>query len=242
MTTWDFPATDPVDLRVDIPAGNITVTALATGTATVTVAPCDAGRRGEEFLADTRVEFDGGVLSVIAPDRRGFHRGASLDVAVEVPSGSAAELVTASADVQCSGELRSLAVRTASGDVAAERVSGPVQVHSASGDVRLDEVGDLRAETASGDVAVGTAAGDVSVRTASGDVNVGSVATGRTDITSASGDVNVDVTAGIGVYLDLSTLSGSATSDLEAAAGDHDATVTLRCRTISGDVRVGRAA
>lgn len=242
MTTWDFPATDPIDLRVDIPAGNITVTALATGTATVTVVPCAAGRRGEEFLADTRVEFDGGALSVIAPDRRGYHRGASLDVAVEVPSGSAAELVTASAEVRCSGELRSLAIRTASGDVAAERVSGPVQVHSASGDVRLDEVGDLRAETASGDVEVGTAAGDVSVRTASGDVNVGSVAAGRTDITSASGDVHVDVAAGIGVYLDLSTLSGSATSDLEAAADDHDATVTLRCRTISGDVRVGRAA
>ena len=80
------------------------------------------------------------------------------------------------------------------------------------------------------------------VRTASGDVKVGSVATGRTDITSASGDVDVDVAAGIGVYLDLSTLSGNATSDLEAAAGGHDAAVTLRCRTISGDVRVGRAA
>ena len=242
MTSWDFPATDPIDLRVDVPAGSITVTALATGAATVTVAPCAAGRRGEEFLADTRVEFDGGVLSVIAPDRRGFHRGASLDVTVQVPSGSAGDLVTASADVRCSGELRSLAVRTASGDVTADQVSGPVQVHSASGDVRLGDVGELRAETASGDVHVGTAAGDVSVRTASGDVKVGSVATGRTDITSASGDVDVDVAAGIGVYLDLSTLSGNATSDLEAAAGGHDATVTLRCRTISGDVRVGRAA
>jgi DUF4097 and DUF4098 domain-containing protein YvlB len=242
MTSWDFPATDPIDLRVDIPAGSITVTALATATATVTVAPCAAGRRGEEFLADTRVELDGGVLSVIAPDRRGLHRGASLDVTVQVPSGSAGDLVTASADVRCSGELRSLAVRTASGDVAADRVSGPVQVHSASGNVRLGDVGALRAETASGDVQVRATAGDVSVRTASGDVQIGAVTTGRTDITSASGNVDVDVTAGIGVYLDLSTLSGSATSDLAATAGDHDATVTLRCRTISGDVRVGRAA
>jgi DUF4097 and DUF4098 domain-containing protein YvlB len=242
MTSWDFPATDPIALHVDIPAGNITVTALATETATVTLVPCAAGRRGEEFLAATRVEFDGGVLSVIAPDQRGFHRGASLDVTVEVPSGSAAELVTASADVLCSGELRSLEVRTASGDVAAERVSGPVRVHSASGDVRLGDVGELRAETASGDVQVRATAGDVSVRTASGDVQVGTVTAGRTDITSASGDVSIDVAAGIGVYLDLSTLSGTATSDLAATTGDHDATVTLRCRTVSGDVRVGRAA
>jgi len=242
MTSWDFPATDPIDLHLDIPAGNITVTALAAGTATVTVVPCAEGRRGEEFLAATRVGFDHGVLSVTAPDRRGLHRGASLDVTVEVPSGSAAELVTASADVRCSGELRSLVVRTASGDVAAGRVTGPVQVHTASGDVRLSDVGELRAETASGDVQVGTAAGDVSVRTASGEVRIGAVAAGRTDITSASGDVSVDVPAGIGVYLDLSTLSGSATSDLQATAGDHDTAVTLRCRTISGDVRVGRAA
>ena len=227
MTSWDFPATDPIDLRVDIPAGSITVTALATETVTVTVAPCAAGRRGEDFLADTRVEFDGGVLSVIAPDRRGFQRGASLDVTVQVPSGSAGDLVTASADVRCSGELRSLAVRTASGDVTADQVSGPVQVHSASGDVRLGDVGELRAETASGDVHVQAA---------------GFYGLGRTEITSASGDVDIDVAAGIGVYLDLSTLSGNATSDLDAAAGGHDAAVTLRCRTISGDVRVGRAA
>jgi DUF4097 and DUF4098 domain-containing protein YvlB len=242
MTTWDFHATDPIDLHIDIPAGNIAVTALATETATVTVVPRAAGRRGEEFLAAIRVEFDHGVLSVIAPDRRGFHRGASLDVTVEVPSGSAGEFMTASADVRCFGELRSLVVRTASGDMVAERVSGPVQVHTASGDVRLGDVGELQAETASGDVQVGTAAGDVSVRTASGDVKVGSVALGRTDITSASGDVDVDVAAGTGVYLDLSTLSGNATSDLVASADDHSATVTLRCRTISGDVRVGRAA
>jgi DUF4097 and DUF4098 domain-containing protein YvlB len=242
MTSWDFPAADPIDLHIDIPAGNVTVTAAATQTATVTVAPCAAGRRGAEFLAATRVEFDHGVLSVIAPDRRGVHRGASLDVTVEVPSGSAGELVTASADVRCGGELRSLVIRTASGDVAAEQVTGPVQVHTASGDVRLGHVGELQAETASGDVQVQTSAGDVCVRTASGDVKVGSVTAGRTDITSASGDVTVDVGAGIGVYLDLSTLSGSATSDLMATADDHDPAVTLRCRTISGDVRVGRAS
>jgi DUF4097 and DUF4098 domain-containing protein YvlB len=242
MTSWAFPAAGPNDVLIHIPAGNITVTALATGTATVTAVPSRAGRRAEEFAAATRVEYEHGTLSVTAPDRLGLRTGASLDVTVEVPAGSSCEIVTASADVRCSGELRSLAIRTASGDIAADRVNGPVEVRTASGDVRLGEVGELRVETATGDVQVGTAAGDVCVRTASGDVKVGSVAVGRTDITSASGDVDVDVAAGTGVYLDLSTLSGNATSDLAASADGHRAAVTLRCRTISGDVRVGRAA
>ena len=179
------------------------MTALATGTATVTVVPSRAGRRAEEFAAATRVEYEHGTLSVTAPDRLGLRMAVPVDVTVEVPAGSSCEIVTASADVRCSGELRSLAIRTASGDIAADRVSGPVEVRTASGDVRLGEVGELRVETATGDVQVGTAAGDVCVRTASGDVTVGSVAVGRTDITSASGDVDVNVAAGTGVYLDL---------------------------------------
>ena len=141
MTSWAFPAAGPNDVSIHTPAGNITVTALATGTATVTVVPSRAGRRAEEFAAATRVEYEHGTLSVTAPDRLGLRTGAPLDVTVEVPAGSSCEIVTASADVRCSGELRSLAIRTASGNIAAERVSGPVEVRTASGDVRLGEVG-----------------------------------------------------------------------------------------------------
>ena len=38
MTSWEFPASDPVDVRVRIPAGCVTVRAAATHTATVTLA------------------------------------------------------------------------------------------------------------------------------------------------------------------------------------------------------------
>lgn len=247
MTSWDFPVSDPIDLKISIPAGSVTVTARATDTARVAVVPGRPGRKADDFVAATRVEYEPGTLSVIAPERFGLHRGSSLDVTVELPEGSSGQIVTASADVRCSGDLRSLAVRTASGSVAAERVTGQVQVNSASGEVRLGDIGGLKAETASGDVQIGTAAGDVIVRTASGDVELGAVASGSTDVTSVSGNISVAVAAGTGVYLDLSTLSGSATSELEAAGdagapADDEATVSLRCHTISGDVRVGRAA
>src|ERR1700685_192453 len=75
MTSWEFPASDPVDLRVRIPAGRVTVRAPATQTATVTLETGRLGGRAERFLDDTQVEFDQGALSVIAPDRFGIGRG-----------------------------------------------------------------------------------------------------------------------------------------------------------------------
>jgi len=79
------------------------------------------------------------------------------------------------------------------------------------------------------------------VRTASGSVAVGSVAGGRTDIESASGNIAAAVAPVTGVYLDLSTLSGTASNELGSTSEDSDVAVTLRCRTLSGNVRVGRA-
>jgi DUF4097 and DUF4098 domain-containing protein YvlB len=241
MTSWEFPTQEPIDLHIHIPAGKIAVTAMKTGTANVTVDPSHRGHKGEDFLAATRVEFEPGRLSITAPENFGLHGGSSLAVSVELPAGSSCQIVTASADIRCRGELGSLDVRSASGDLAADRVTGQTRVNSASGAVRLDAVADVEVETASGNVQIGTAAGDISVVTASGSVAVGAVASGRTDVSSASGDISVAVAPGIGVYLDVSTLSGTASNELDASTDDGDVTVRLRCRTLSGNVRVGRA-
>ena len=64
----------------------------------------------------------------------------------------------------------------------------------------------------------------------------------RIEAKSASGDIRVAVRPGIGVYLDLSTLSGTASSDLEPAEQSAGSDMTLSCRTLSGDVHVTRGA
>jgi DUF4097 and DUF4098 domain-containing protein YvlB len=238
MPSWEFPAPDPVDLQVRVPAGDITVSATATQTATVTL---DADDR---TLAVTRVEFDGGRLSIIVPDQQGLRRHGSVDAAVQLPEGSSCRMHTASADVRCTGELGDLEVHTASGDVSAERVSGTARLDTASGDVFVGVAAGVTAETASGDVGIGQVSGDVAVRTASGDVQIETAAGRRAEVKAASGDISVGVAPGIGVYLDLSSLSGSVSSELEPGEeteGAGGAEMTLSCRTISGDVRVGRA-
>jgi DUF4097 and DUF4098 domain-containing protein YvlB len=236
MTSWEFPANDAIDLQIRIPAGDVTVRAAATQTATVTLSGA------ERAIDATSVEFENGVLSVVAPERPGLGRTADLDVTVEVPEGSSCRARTASADVRCTGELSSLDVHTASGDVSAERVSGLARATTASGDVYVGEAGEVDADSASGDVTIGQVSGPVQVSTASGDVRIDAASGSRAEAKSASGDINIAVTPGIGVYLDLSTMSGTVSSELDPAEETGGADMTLSCRTLSGDVQVTRAA
>jgi hypothetical protein len=261
MTNWEFPAPGPVALEARVPAGSITVNAEPVTTATVSLTSPSAAKRGTELIAATAVEFDNGTLSITVPDRVRLLSSTPLDLVVQLPAGSSCVLNAASADIRCSGELGSLAASTASGDVMAERVAGQSSIKTASGDVRLDEAaGDVEVNTASGDVRLGRAGGDVTVNAASGDLSIGRadgsakirsasgdvridyITAGRGEVTTVSGDVSIAVPAGIGVYLDLSAMTGDVSSDLEPADSDSDARLSLHCRSISGDVRVVRAA
>jgi DUF4097 and DUF4098 domain-containing protein YvlB len=260
MTTWEFPAPEPISLEARLPAGDITVSAEDVTTATVSLTPARSGKRGEELIAGTTVEFDGGKLTVIVPDRLRLLSSTSLDLVVRLPRGSSCQLKAASADIRCTGELGSLDARSASGDVTVEQVTGAVSINTASGDVRLKDAaaavqvntasgdtdigragGEVSLNSASGDVTVSRAEGSVKARSASGDVRISSITAGRGEISTVSGDISVAVPGGIGVYLDLSAVSGDVRSDLEPTGSDGDAGLTLQCRSISGDVRVSRA-
>ena len=261
MTTWEFPASDPITLEAALPSGGITVIAGPVTTATVSLTPSRSGKRGEELIASTTVEFDDGKLTVTVPDRLRLLSSTSLDLTVHLPSGSSCQLKAASADIRCTGEIGSLDARTASGDVTADQVTGPASINTASGDVRLDDAAaTVQVNTASGDTEIGRAGDEVTVNSASGDLNIrraegsakarsasgdvrmGSISAGRGEVNTVSGDISIAVPAGIGVYLDLSALSGDVRSDLEPAGHDGDATLSLKCRSVSGDVHVARAA
>jgi len=261
MTTWEFPAPGPITLEARLPAGSITVHAEPVTTATVSLTSAHADKRGDELIAAATVELAAGTLTVTVPDRVRLLSSTPLDLVVRLPLGSSCVLNAASADVRCSGELGSLNARTASGDVTVERTAGQVSINTASGDVRLDDAaGAVQVSTASGDTGIGRAGGDVTVNSASGDLTIGSaegsakvrsasgdvridrITAGRGEVTTVSGDVRIAVPAGIGVYLDLSAMTGDVSSDLEPADSNSEAGLSLHCRSVSGDVRVVRAA
>lgn len=265
MTSWEFHATGPIEADISLPAGNVNVTAAQAQTVTISLLPQHGGgsTAAEKLIAGTEVSFEGGTLTVNVPKRVQLRGDTSLDLTITLPEGSSVAVRTASADVSCTGELGALEGYTASGDVTADRIAGHASLTTASGDVRLTDAtgdvsvstasgdttierigGDLRAKTASGDLRIAEAGGSAEVKTASGDVQIGSIASGRADVTSVSGDVALAVPPGVGVYLDLSSISGHVRSELDAAAdggGNGEPSLTLRCKSVSGDIVVTRA-
>jgi DUF4097 and DUF4098 domain-containing protein YvlB len=193
--------------------------------------------------------------------RLGRFAGGDLHVVVRLPERADVEASTGAADVIVHGTIGSIAVRSGSGDVTFQEVAGDVTVkvasgdvlgrsvggdltmHGASGDLLVSSVGGgLTARTASGDVKLGAVAGSVRITTVSGDVRVDSMSVGTAEVRAVSGDVEIGVDPGVRVFLDLSTASGDATSDLpmdDGAGGPAD--LELHVGTVSGDIAVHRA-
>jgi hypothetical protein len=195
-----------------------------------------------------------------------FTRGAEVRLVVHCPAGAELEAEGGTANVQAAGRYSSVSVQTGSGDVEVDKVDGDAKLRSGSGDLSLERAdGELSAQTGSGDVEIGrtgasaavrSASGDVIVRdatleltvqTASGDVRVEAVSVGEVSVQSASGDVDVGVRKGRTVWMDAKSMSGETTSDLtvgDPAGADEEEgpLVELRIQTMSGDIRIARAA
>ena len=261
MAHWEFPGSEPIDAFIDLAAGRMVLTAEPTEVTTVELTASWPGR-SERLISDVQVSFDGGRLEITGPRRSGLWRGhTGLDLAVTLPAGSRCMVRGASADLTCTGEVAELDAHTASGDITAAVITGHAEIQTASGDVRLEGAGagadvrtaggDIRlaragggvqVRTASGDVNIGSAASSVAVVTSSGDVRLASVSAGRTDVQTVSGDIVVGVAEGVGVYLDLASVTGSATSHLEETAASDDVPLEVVCRAVSGDIRIARAS
>jgi hypothetical protein len=261
MTHWEFPGSEPIDAFIDLAAGRVMLTAQPTDVTTVELTASWPGR-SEQLPSDVQVSFDGGRLEITGPRRSGLWRGhTALDLAVTLPAGSRCMVRGASADLTCTGELAELDAHTASGDVTVAVITGHAEIQTASGDVRVEEAGagadvrtaggdirlaraggGVRVRTASGDVNIGGAASSVAVVTSSGDVRLASVWAGRTDVQTVSGDIVVGVAEGVGVYLDLASVTGSTTSQLEETGASDGVPLEVVCRAVSGDIRIARAS
>ncbi|MGI9008158.1 MAG: DUF4097 family beta strand repeat-containing protein [Streptosporangiaceae bacterium] len=266
MATWEFPGSDPIDLRVACAAGSVTITAEPTDVITVR-ATRGKHRDPEGPVDDVSVDYADGHLEFSEEERRGLRwHSEDLHVTMVVPAGSRAAVRTASAKVACRGEYGAVDIYTASGSVDVENVAGTADITTMSGGLQLLEAGDcqlhtasgrisvrhaagdLTAKTASGSITIGAADGSVTAKTASGGVHINAVRRGQTEVNGVSGSVEIKVVEGIGVYQDLASLSGRVTSELDSSGqGGPDGaeipgeTLSLRCRTVSGSITVGRA-
>lgn len=157
MHTFDTPG--PVNLKVELQQGLISVLARDTTTTTVELEPLSRDSAAQELIDNARVEQRGDDIIVEVPKGKGglFRSRGEIRATITVPTGSRAKLESSSADVKTDGELGDTSVASGSGDVLVRRV----------------DHGRLKAKTGSGDITVGVADGTAAyldISTVTGDV------------------------------------------------------------------------
>lgn len=217
MHAFDTPG--PPKLRVRNPSGRVSVDAIETDRTTVAlealrdddvtrdaIANATVEQNGNEI----RVEIAGGMGFGIGPAWISFGRSPQVGVRVVCPTGAGLDCSTASADVSATGRL------------------GEVDVKTASGDIGVEDVVELRVQTASGDVRGNSVEGEARIQTVSGDVRLGSVG-GPADATLVSGDLAIEEAS--------SDLSGKTVSGDQRIGAIRSGQIKLQ--SVSGDVKLG---
>lgn len=242
--TFELPG--EARLNVSVPAGAIDVETGPGREAFVRLTPLSDDEEGRDAVERATVELHGDELVVKVREKR-FRFGSTREVRVEIrcPERSQARIQTASAVVRARGTLGDTQTHSASGEIELDRVEGRLLAHSASGDVRAESVREATVHTASGDIELGSSEGRIELHSASGDFTVRDAGAGPIRAQAASGDVRIGVRSGRSVSVDARSVSGDVSSDIPLDGAPDEGggpLVEIRVNSVSGDVRIERAA
>ncbi|MFI5611841.1 DUF4097 family beta strand repeat-containing protein [Amycolatopsis sp. NPDC051903] len=207
-----FETPEPISVTVELGAGEVRITASDRADTVVDVRPGDDTDESDIKAAkQVRVDYRNGVLQVVGPKIRGFdfsRKTRSVDVAIELPSGS-----------RVSGELQA-------GDFRAEGRLGESRFKTSAGNVRVDRTGALRVDTSAGHITADAVAGNAEISTGSGKVRLGEVQ-GTAVVKNSNGDTTIDVVTG-----DARVRSANGDVSIERPGADVDA------KTSNGSIRL----
>jgi DUF4097 and DUF4098 domain-containing protein YvlB len=207
-----FDTREPITATIDVVAGDVRIAAAERTTTAISVEPTDTGSDDDRRAAEqTRVEYANGKLLVKGPKLRSWlprTNGGSVNVTVELPTGSNVHGDAAMADFTCDGplgecrlktglgrvrvdEAGTLSIKTGIGDITVDRATRHADVTSGSGEIRVSELDDSAViRNSNGDTWVGTARGDLRVSAANGNIAI-DVAQATVAAKSANGDVRL---------------------------------------------------
>jgi DUF4097 and DUF4098 domain-containing protein YvlB len=270
MSSYEFETHEPVDLYVELGKGTVSVTTSDTTATTVDVSGREAervvvrqdGNQVSVVAPHQRISFGGDpsyTVTVSLPDHsNAVIKTGSADVSCDgtyghgqIKSGSGdcrldtfngpLLVETGSGDITLTQAGAELRIKSGSGDVDVVDADGAVSVSTGSGDVEIGTTsGPAVVKTGSGDLQIGLAGDGVSMSTGSGDLKIGSATRGKVTAKGASGDVEIGIPAGIPVWTDLTTVSGSIHSTLQGAGQPEPGAdyIELRAKTVSGDIQL----
>jgi DUF4097 and DUF4098 domain-containing protein YvlB len=190
-----FGSPEPICVQIDLPVGDAWIKASDRADTVVEVRPSNASSKSDVTAAEqTRVEFADGRLLIKAP--RNWRRysffgpGSSVDIVIELPSGSDVQAEAAWTTFRCEGRLGKSSFHT-SGDLRLDQ-TGELDIDSGTGGITVERaVGRIRITTGSGQVRIREADGPAVIKNSSGACWIGT-ATGDLQVNTGSGDITVD--------------------------------------------------
>jgi hypothetical protein len=229
MPTFETP--QPVAVTVDLYLGHVEIIASDRTDTVVEVRPSDAAKKDDVRAAqETEVDFAAGYLTVKAPTwwtkmNILFGANPSIDVTIEVPTGSRLHGTAHMCQFLVTGELGQCELKCHVGNLQLDKADS-LKLQISAGNVTVDQVTGGATITTNGIVRVREINGSAVVKNTHGDSTIGEVA-GDLQVNAAHGNITVERPRGSVI---AKTANGSirvgdavrGTLQLETATGELD--------------------
>ncbi|AWS41251.1 DUF4097 family beta strand repeat-containing protein [Streptosporangium sp. 'caverna'] len=213
-----FATPTPITTVIDLPAGRLQLIAADRPDTTVEILPTNPAKtRDVQAAEQTTVTHTDGVLRIHTPQPKNqlFGPSGSIQITVQLPTGSHLEATTAACELRSVGRL------------------GEVTFDGAYHQIKIDEAASVRLTAVDGDVEIGRLGGSAEVSTARGDIRITEAARGTLVLRTQSGDISVTAAAGVSAALDAGTSFGRISNALKNNGGVE---LDIRATTSHGDI------
>jgi hypothetical protein len=195
MPSFDTP--EPISVTAHVGAGSIRFAAGDRPDTVVDVRPRDPKRDKDVRAAEqTEVGYASGVLTVRTKERSFIGPSGTVDVTVELPTGSHIDMTGSWTQVIGEGRLGEVRVKSSGGDIRLD-TTGPLRITVSHGSVHVERIeGKAEITSSSGSLRVGTACDTAVLKNSHGSTTVGA-ATGELRVNGANGDIEIVRAAGL---------------------------------------------
>jgi DUF4097 and DUF4098 domain-containing protein YvlB len=230
----EFETPQPIAITVDVFLGVVKVIASDRTDTVVEVRPSNATKKDDVLAArEIEVDFAAGNLTVKAPKWWKsvsilFGANPSIDVTIEVPTGSRLHGTAHMCRFLVTGELGQCELKTSIGDMQLEK-AGPLELQTSGGNITVDQVVSRASITTStGIVRIREIDGSAVVKNSNGDSTIREVA-GDLRVNAANGSITVERPRG-------SVTAKTANGNIRIGDASRG---TLRLETSIGELEVG---
>jgi hypothetical protein len=216
MQTFATPA--PITAGLDFPADRVHLHATDRADTTVEIHATDPHKNRDVTAAEqTTVTYTDGMLRIHTPQGKNQYFGpsGSIEVTVELPTGSRVEATTASSELDSTGRL------------------GDVTFTGAYRHINLAHTASAHLTATDGDIHITRLDGPADISTARGDIHIFEATSGTVTVATQSGSITIGAAPGVSASLDAGTTHGRVDNTLK---NNGTPELTIRATTSHGDI------